>query len=233
VARGARVYAAAPDPPRRRGLFIGLMGGVAVAFAIGLVVGYAIWSGGEKSSSSVSAGAGPTHRVAGVPVGWAHTADGALGAAAAFSEAYGRLIAPSGRQTEVLAAFTTPGFRRRAGALIAQTAAALAGRLGAGATVRVSTLGVHLVSYQPDRAQVAVWTVAVASNGSDFGPFASWGQGTADLVWSGGDWRLDGVSTSPSAPTPALIPGAKPTPAPAFVQQAAQFGATPSSPGAP
>lgn len=67
----------------------------------------------------------------------------------------------------------------------------------------VRPLAWRVVSYAPDSARVAVWTVSVLSAADVAVPQANWLTVTVDLVWSDGGWLVERVADV-AGPTPVL-----------------------------
>lgn len=73
----------------------------------------------------------------------------------------------------------------------------------------VRPLAVHVDDLFDDRATVDVWVVTVLSAREVAAPQAEWRTVGLDLVWTGGDWKVDAVRDTPG-PTPMVGPGDRP-----------------------
>lgn len=153
---------------------------------------------------------GPRSERLGVPIGWSHDAAGARAAAVSAVSLTGDL-ARAGFITradmiEVLAS-------RRYGPTLAGLSAAqldtfLADLAGEGLTpsqllVHELPLTATVESTSADVATVQVWAVVVAGADRLGSPRQMWRTVTVELIWEGGDWRVDGWTARPG-PTPAL-----------------------------
>jgi hypothetical protein len=191
---------------------------VAAAFLLGRLTG----DGGSTSAPGRAAGASTVQ--ASVPVGYAHSRDGAVAAALNYGAVAARddFLVPA-RRRKVLDTIATPGFARRFETKAARAyALALRGPLGEGlrsgaSTVSLSApLAYKVVSYTRDRAVVAGWGVAVSGNTAGFRPQIDFQTTRSVLVWTDGDWKLDGGESTPG-PAPALAASVDPSTATDFV----------------
>jgi hypothetical protein len=223
VAREAATYAGAHGRSTRR--YASLVGALAVAGALGVVLGLHLGhrpvrvvevphAQVEPSATSApptitnSIGdPGPSSVVAGVPVGYAHSPEGAASAAANYLGALAgpQLLDPPAYDALLRRMTTTEGYaelKRQADAGRPQALQTL----GVGTSpapqliVRSAPLGYRIDTYSPDEATVSIWSVGLVGSSTTRPPDASWSTTTITLDWSG-DWRMSGYRTT-SGPVP-------------------------------
>ena len=157
--------------------------------------------------------AGPVAVEAGVPVGFAPTKDGAVAAALVYASASQRwLYFDDAEIAAAVAVLATPAAGE---ALTAEVVAeiAMARDQLAVSSGRVwwlvRPLATRVEFFTEAAARVSVWTVTVLSATGVAVPQAEWLTVMVDLKWSEGDWRVDGVRSTPG-PTPILSPKDEP-----------------------
>lgn len=166
------------------------------------------------ASSPVPAVAGATRLEAGVPVGYPHTQSGAVAAATNYLVAFTQprmfqlpvrfqvlsVLAGPTRTPDLIRA-VEPGMQRAAQTLRVDPAT---GTSGMGQLVsRLVPVGYKVVSFEGDRARVAVWGTSlsgVAGASSSMPVVNTWATDTVDLEWDG-DWKWAGFVES-DGPTP-------------------------------
>jgi len=227
-----------PRRPRRRWL-------IAVA-VVAVVAGGLVaqpWSGPGPAAPTATVGDGavvicdsagiaalPARWVAGVPVGWPHTRQGAVGAAAGYARVLsaGWFLAESGRRHRAVAAMGAPEALLGLQAAQDEVAAGIArGPFGAGlarrgvrSLLRTSLLGYRLDRYTPGEAQVALWALVLYGNDGGLAPQSLYATSTLRLRWAG-DWKLVEAAT---APGPVPVQGqATPSAAGELLQAAERF----------
>lgn len=190
-----------------------------LVLAVGFLIGRATAPGGSSSGTTLQArNPGPTRIVSGVPVGYAHTAEGAVAAALNYSDVTSRQeFLDAGRRKIILSVLATPAFAREYEEKAAPgLALALRGPLGKGLkegtpTIFMSApLAYHVISYTPGRAVIVGWGIALSGNTNGFTPQADFQTSTSTLIWLKGDWKASGGSAV-EGPTPALTQQTKPT----------------------
>jgi hypothetical protein len=192
---------------------------LAIAVGIGALVAFT-FRGCTRAApptatrSAGSSGAGPTGNVAGVPVGFAHSRDGARAAAANYVTTGQAMLDadPLGAGDAVRAMAATSTADAQANEMVRRLAA-LRVKLATGTgPVRYwqAVLATRVESYQRTRARVVVWSVGVLSRRDVAAPQAGWSTSTFDLVWERGDWKVTSERIS-SGPTPMLNLGAHPS----------------------
>jgi hypothetical protein len=172
----------------------------------------------------------PRRWKAGVPLDWAHTEHGAVGAAAAYARILSAVwfLADAGRRHQAVTAMAAPealvGVRTAQDEVAAGVArgpfGAGLGRRGVRSVLRTSLLGYRVDHYAPTEAQVALWAVVLYGNDGGLAPQALYATSTLRLRWVG-DWKLLEASTVPG---PVPVHGqATPSPAEDLVDAAENF----------
>lgn len=172
----------------------------------------------------------PTRRQAGVPVGWPHSRQGAVGAAAGYARVLSTVwfLTDAERRYQAVTAMAVPEARRglqraqdeiAAGVARAPFGAGLA-RPGVRSLLRTSLLGYRVDHYAPSDAQIALWAVVLYGNDGGLAPQALYATSTLRLRWAG-DWKLAEAATVPG---PVPVHGqATPSPAGDLVDTAQGF----------
>jgi hypothetical protein len=192
----------------------------------------------EKAASRV----GPRQTVSGVPVGYQHSEQGAVAAAANYTRVLSstRILGRSKRRAaiEALAAPEAVGRLQRA---FDQAVASLSKGLGVTAgnaqdgsvLLRAVPVGWRLEQYTGDRATVSIWATSILGRlgGSPEGvPVReAWGTTTVELRWADGDWKQVKTTTT-DGPLP-IADTATPTAASQLIPEAQQFKEFTYAPG--
>lgn len=172
----------------------------------------------------------PRRWQAGVPLGWAHTRQGAIGAAAGYASVLSAVwfLADGDRRRQALTAMAAPealvGLQTAQDGVAAGVArgpfGASLNRRGVRSMLRISLLGYRVDRYAPTEAQVALWAVVLYGNDGGLAPQALYATSTLRLRWAG-DWKLLEASTVPG---PVPVHGqATPSPAQELVDAAEDF----------
>jgi hypothetical protein len=179
----------------RRALLIGAV----ALFVIGLAAKTLLFPADRHSVGAptpvVSAGAGPARVEApGVPVGFAHTRDGALAASVAYVQLGSVLLSTdTDSAADVLRRVSSHSagstFVDSELASFTQLRAALARGTGP-ARLRVGVIATRIDAYASDRARVSLWRVAVLSRNGMTNPGEQWATVTYDLAWEDRDWKI-------------------------------------------
>jgi hypothetical protein len=164
-------------------------------------------------------GLGAARTVAGVPVGYARTREGAVAAMAAYGHVLAdpRVQIDDRRRSEVAAAVGTERYThslRDAEAVFAARRAGPVGqalRPGARAVFLAVPIAYRMLSYDDSTAVIRSWGVAITASDTGLSPQASWGTTTTTAVWARGDWKVDRVSSQPGP-----LPGGTGTPSTAL-----------------
>ena len=192
---------------------------------------------GEAATSRV----GPSQVVHGVPVGYQHSEQGAVAAAANYAKVLAsELILDKASRRKAIDTLAAPETRARQQRAFDRAVPSLAKGLGvtggsADGTVllRAVPVGWRLAAYTGDRATVAIWVTSVL--GSLGGPPGGvpvqegWGTTTVQLRWVGGDWKQL-QSTTKEGPAP-VADAATPTAASQLVPEAQEFKEFTYAPG--
>ena len=155
-------------------------------------------------------GLGATRTVAGVPVGFPRTREGAVAAMAA----YGRVLADprvqldDRRRRQVAEVVGTPRYARaleggQTGfAALRDGPVGQALRPGARAVFLAVPVAYRTLSFDGTRTVIVSWGVAIAASDTGIQPRAGWETTTTTAVWQHGDWKVDRVAST-SGPVPA------------------------------
>ena len=200
---------------------------------------------GTAAATSAEAAAatrvGPRRFEAGVGVGYDHSQQGAVAAAANFTRVLSSdLILDTSRRRAAIAALAAPSAKARLQRTFDQAVVPLRKGLGVsdsandGAQVllRATPVGWRVEDYSDEKAKVAIWVTSVGGSvgGTVAAPIREgWGTTTVELRWVGGDWRL-AESTTTDGPVP-IADVSPPTAAPELVDKASQFKEFTYAPG--
>jgi hypothetical protein len=177
---------------------------------------------------------GPRRVENGVGVGYAHTQQGAVAAAANYTRALSsNLILDTASRRAAIATLAAPEARARMQKTFDQAMASVrkgfgvsgAAADGAQVLMRGTPVGWRVDRYGNDAATVAIWVTSVAGSlGGTEGPAPireGWGTTTVQLRWVDGDWKqVDSVTTDGPVPIADVSP---PTAAPELVTKANEF----------
>ena len=200
------------------------IGTLIFGLVVGILIGFVLdkdqsSDNGARTPAPSVVGPGPSREVAGVPVGYARTEEGAVAAAANFTLLTARdpfLEVDALRAAmETLAA---PDWKEDAREQAENGAQFILDRYGKDADVTGAVLRYELASFNPDRATVNLWAVSVASGSKRPTVDEVWSTLTVKLVWIGGDWHVEG-SESASGPSPVDLPTSAPGDSAQFVME--------------
>jgi hypothetical protein len=155
-------------------------------------------------------GLGATRTVAGVPVGYARTREGAVAAMAAYGQALAdpRVQLDDRRRRQVARAVGTVRYARALEGGETRFAALRDGpvgqalRPGARAVFLAVPVAYRTLSFDGTRTVIVSWGVAIAASDTGIQPRAGWETTTTTAVWEHRDWKVDRV-VSTSGPVPA------------------------------
>jgi hypothetical protein len=172
---------------------------------------------------AVPPGLGAARTVAGVPVGYPRTREGAVAAMATYGQALAdpNVEINDRRRTEVVAAVGTARYARSLQNAEAGFAAMRDGPVGhaLGRGARAVFLAVpvayRVLSFDGSRAVIVSWSVAIAASDTGIEPRESWDTTITTAVWEHGDWKVDRAQNRPG-PVPAQ--NDDPSSAAAFIQ---------------
>lgn len=217
---------------RRRGASTGTVLAVIAALVVGLLIGRLTDNGDNDSQPAPKRGqdVGPTRSVKGVPVGYAHTREGAVAALLNYGAVLSdpNVLLNAARRSQVLQLIATP---RYAATFRGQGATALdavkRSPLGRGLTNGARTIyfgapiSYRVQSYDGTTATVMGWGVSVVGNDQGLEPQATWGTTITTAKWRAGDWKVDAVRGVPG-PVPKQAGGQPPSDAAAFLRRLGQ-----------
>jgi hypothetical protein len=193
-------------------------------------------------ASAASSEVGPRTLRHGVGVGYAHSQEGAVAAAANYTRVLSSdLILDDARRRAAIDTLAAPEAKARLQKTFDQAVASL--RAGLGVTgaaakdtqvlMRATPVGWRVVDYDSQAAKVAIWVTSVAGSlGQTSQPAPireGWGTTTVQLRWAGGDWKQVASSTV-DGPVP-IADVAPPTAAPELLGQANEFKEFTYAPG--
>jgi hypothetical protein len=185
---------------------------------------------------------GPRRFEHGVGVGYAHSRQGAVAAAANYSSVLSSaLILDTARRRAAIDTLAAPEARAGLQKTFDQAVASLRKGLGVTAEnagsvkvlMRAHPVGWKVDDYDDGTATVAIWMTGVTGSIGGTGTPApireGWGTTTARLQWVKGDWKLVD-STTVDGPLP-IADVSPPTPAPELVSKASEFKEFTYAPG--
>jgi hypothetical protein len=193
-------------------------------------------------ASAASSEVGPRTLRHGVGVGYAHSQEGAVAAAANYTRVLSSdLILDDARRRAAIDTLAAPEAKARLQKTFDQAVASL--RAGLGVTgaaakdtqvlMRATPVGWRVVDYDSQAAKVAIWVTSVAGSlGQTSQPAPireGWGTTTVQLRWASGDWKQVASSTV-DGPVP-IADVAPPTAAPELLGQANEFKEFTYAPG--
>lgn len=196
---------------------------------------------GTAAAATATKGVGPRRIENGVKVGYAHSREGAIAAAANYTTALSSdLILDPARRKAAIDTLAAPEAKARLQKTFDQAVASLRSGLGVtGATedaqvlLRATPVGWRVEEYSDRAATVAIWVTSVGGSiGGTDGPVPireGWGTTTVELRWAGGDWKqVDSTTTDGPVPIADVAP---PTAAPELVSKANEFKEFTYAPG--
>ncbi|HYP55972.1 MAG TPA: hypothetical protein VEQ41_06690 [Solirubrobacterales bacterium] len=204
---------ASPHPsPSRRFAILACLG----TLLLGLLVGR-VTSPSHSGRAAAPASAGAARTLAGVPVAFPRTADGAAQAVASYQRAFAStaILRPAVLRSRI-AVVATPDYAPRMLAVNSPGARRLAsGPIGAGVRRGLGTvysavpIGYRVESYHPSRARVLTWGFTLLGNAASVEPAAYFGVTHTEVAWMDGRWRI-AATRGGFGPTPRLAtkPGA-------------------------
>ena len=194
-----------------------------------------------QAAAAPATGVGPRRVSQGVGVGYAHSQQGAVAAAANYTRALSStLILDTARRRAAIDTLAAPEARARLQKTFDQAVASIraglgvSGSAGDGAEVllRATPVGWRVEHYDKGTARVAIWVTSVGGSvgGSGSAPVREgWGTTTVSLRWVGDDWKQV-ASTTTDGPVP-IADVAPPTAAGELVSKANEFKEFTYAPG--
>lgn len=159
-------------------------------------------------------------------VGAARTAATALS-----SLADPRLLSSPQARRVVVARIAPPEYRAELAPLFERTYGYLGELLGASAdrgevVLQMTPVGYRVEAFSATRASVAVWQVTLLAT-PERAPIAAWSTSRAEVVWSGGRWRVERFGFDTPGPVPSVTAPEAPAGAGDFVASAQGFSPFP------
>jgi hypothetical protein len=199
--------------------------------------------GTAAATGAATSRVGPRQVVNGVGVGYAHSRQGAVAAAANYTRVLSSaLILDTARRRQAIDTLAAPEARARLQRTFDQAVASI--RQGLGVTgpagkdaqvlLRTTPVGWRVEDYGGGTAKVAIWVTSVGGSigtapDSSVPVREGWGTTTVTLRWAGGDWKQV-ASTTVDGPVP-IADVAPPTAAPQLVDHASEFKEFTYAPG--
>jgi hypothetical protein len=193
------------------------------------------------AEAAASSRVGPRRFEAGVGVGYAHSSQGAVAAAANYTRVLSSdLILDTSSRRAAIDALAAPEARSRLQKTFDQAVVPLRQGLGVGdgasgsaqVLLRATPVGWRVERYDSETAKVAIWVTSVGGSigGTVPAPIREgWGTTTVTLRWVDGDWKQV-ASTTTDGPVP-IADVAPPTAAGELVDQANAFKEFTYAPG--
>jgi hypothetical protein len=200
------------DDINRRSRWLKIGGGalagvvlLAAGFGVGRLSAPVAGSGGQQHASvSGQSGPGPTRVENGVPVGYAHTPEGAVAAATNYLTVVdGQLITQPDKYRAAIDALAAPAsqpsLRRNAekDMKVLQDGVGLLSYAQQGRQVifRAMPLAYHVDRYDGRESQVSIWAEGFIGVDGALSVRESWTTSSVTVSWTGTDWKL--VSIAP------------------------------------
>ncbi|MFL6269383.1 MAG: hypothetical protein ACJ75A_04350 [Actinomycetes bacterium] len=195
-----------------------------------------------RAEAAAGAGVGPRRVANGVGVGYAHSQQGAVAAAANYAKVLSSaLILDTAQRRAAIDTLAAPEARARQQKTFDQAVASLRAGLGvtgpaagrAQVLLRATPVGWRVEQYGKGSARVAIWVTSVGGSlGGQAGTVPvreGWGTTTVSLRWVDGDWKQV-ASTTTDGPVP-IADVAPPTAAGELVTKANEFKEFTYAPG--
>ncbi|HEY4728162.1 MAG TPA: hypothetical protein VIJ32_08150 [Actinomycetes bacterium] len=195
-----------------------------------------------RADAAAGAGVGPRRVANGVGVGYAHSQQGAVAAAANYAKVLSSaLILDTAQRRAAIDTLAAPEARARQQKTFDQAVASLRAGLGvtgpaagrAQVLLRATPVGWRVEQYGKGSARVAIWVTSVGGSlggqGGTVPVREGWGTTTVSLRWVDGDWKQV-ASTTTDGPVP-IADVAPPTAAGELVTKANEFKEFTYAPG--
>ncbi len=142
-----------------------------------------------------------------------------------------RLLSSQQARRAVVARIAQPKYRAELAPLFERTYGYLDELLGASAdrgevVLQMTPVGYRVEAFSATRASVAVWQVTLLAT-PERAPIAAWSTSRAELVWSGGRWRVERFGVDTPGPVPSVTAPEAPVGAGDFVASAQGFSPFP------
>jgi hypothetical protein len=187
----------------------GVLAGVvllAAGFGIGRLSAPAA-GGGQQARVSGQSGPGPWRVENGVPVGYAHTPEGAVAAATNYLTVIdGPMLTQPERYRAAIDGLAAPDSKSKLRSTgerqlaTFQTTMGMADYVQQGRQVilRAIPLTYHIDGYDGTAARVSIWAEALLAVDGVLSPRVNWATSTYALEWVAGDWKLTDTGGSQS-----------------------------------
>lgn len=179
-----------------------VLGLTAGALVVGLLAGLTIGNNGDKATTAV--GPGPSKTVAGVPVGYQHSREGAVKAALEYESVLAQLTKMSKESRS--AAISEIAVVANRDAIVSAADKSLSfydQQFGQPGVVRTTVVGFRVQTYETNTADVELWEVSVVGRPEAIPARSAWSTRRLSLRWED-DWKLATPPADSVGPTPAL-----------------------------
>jgi hypothetical protein len=186
---------------------------LAAGFGVGRLSAPAVGSGGQQAKVSGQNGPGPWRVENGVPVGYAHTQEGAVAAATNFVAVKdGPLVAQPDKYRSAIDTLAAPDAKaklrsdaEKSFAAFQNTASLISSaQQGRAVVFRTVPLAYQLNKYDGRSAQVTIWSEGFIGVDGILAAREVWGTTTYGVEWVSDDWRLSAVGTVSDGPVPVI-----------------------------
>jgi hypothetical protein len=184
--------------------------GFIVGALIGILLGFVLDDGNGESSpqdpGASVAGPGPSTEANGVPLGYAHTEEGALAAARGFALLTASdVIRDKDAYVKAMRTIAAPDWLEDAEDQAVNGYEFLVDRYGEDVDVSAAVLRYDIVDFSPTQAEIKFWVVSVAAGSLRSTVDEVWGTAIVELAWVDGDWRVSGAENT-TGPAPVDLP---------------------------
>jgi hypothetical protein len=184
-----------------------------MSIGAGVVLGFLLDSSPPRTQrpdegQSARVGPGPYDEVNGVPVGYAHTEEGAVAAAANFSLIAGRDEFLNQRRLErAMQTLAAPSWRAAASKEAQNGFTYIVDTYGDDADLSSSIMAYEVADFDPGHVSVKLWVVSVASGSKRRNVEEVWATQTIRLTWFD-DWKVSDLETQ-VGPSPIDLPSSE------------------------
>jgi len=167
----------------------------------------------QRATTTAQSGPGPTRVVNGVPVGYAHTQDGAVAAATNFLMVMGGpLVTQPDKYLSAIDTLAAPEARSKlhgdANRIVAglQNGSGLVtyAQQGRAVIYRQSPLAYHIDAFNDGTAKVSIWSEGFVAVDGLLPLRETWSTSQISVAWSGDDWKA--ASFQGPTDTPGPVP---------------------------
>lgn len=202
-----RVSPAPPEPDSKRTRLVWTAVFIAAAFFVGLL----FRTGPKIVVAPDGESLGPRRIVAGVPVGYDRSQEGAMAAAGNYVVALdGPLLVKEDARSAMVRAIVAAETQAERLRLTAASAESNRRAFGDDWQMWTAPIATNVASYSDSRAIVQVWRAVVVGGTPEYG-LETWATEAVELVWQDNDWKYLRQTTS-DGPTPLQDPNSTVTP---------------------